>query len=62
MIVSGLRDHGSPLQYVRGACGDLCDMSREHVPWNFLNYTIADVRNLYMRKLISQKCFLDRLQ
>merc|ERR1712110_1184565 len=42
-FVRGLRDHGSPLQYVRGACGDLCDMSRKYVPWNFLNYTVADI-------------------
>ena len=46
IILLGVREHGSPLQYVRGACGDLCDVTRKHVPWNYLNYTVADVRNL----------------
>ena len=43
-LLSGERDHGPPLQYAKAACGDLCDSSRPHVPWNFLNYTVAEVR------------------
>ena len=44
VTLSGEKDHGSPLQYARAACGDLCDSSRQQEPWRFLNYTVADVK------------------